>query len=354
MPRKIRPWVVLLIVCHSVVFLAGFLSPYDVETQNRLLAFAPPTNIHFLDAQGKPAWPFVFNWRPAPGSYTKYEEDRSVRYPIRFFVRGSPYRLLGIRTVHTHLFGVEGQGRIFLLGTDVYGRDQLSRLLYGGRISLSAGLLAASLALSLGVLFGALAGYCGRMVDDIIMRTAEVFLAVPWFYLLLAARAFLPLHLDSRVVLFLLVALLGAVGWARPARLIRGIVLSARESDYVLAAKGFGASDFYLLRVHILPQVYGVAATQAALLIPRLIAAEVTLSYLGLGVSEPQASWGAMLAGIQNYFVLQFCWWLLAPAVALIVVLFLYGQLVSSSVVADRKFARPGKTAPSPFADEWK
>ena len=191
MPPKTRPWVVLLIVCHSVVFLAGFLSPYDVETQNRLLAFAPPSHIHFLDAQGKPAWPFVFNWRPVPGSYTKYEEDCSVRYPIRFFVPGSPYRLFGIRTVHTHLFGVEGQGRIFLLGTDVYGRDQLSRLLYGGGISLSAGLLAASLALSLGVLFG-LTGYCGRMIDDIIMRIAEIFLAVPWFYLLLAARHSFP------------------------------------------------------------------------------------------------------------------------------------------------------------------
>jgi peptide/nickel transport system permease protein len=332
MPRRMRPWVVLLIVCHSVVFLAGFLSPYDVETQNRLLAFAPPSRIHVLDAQGKPGWPFVFNWEPVPGTYTEYREDRSVRYPIRFFIRGAPYRFCGIWNFHTHLFGTEGRGKIFLLGTDVYGRDQFSRLLYGGRISLSAGLLAAALALSLGVLLGALAGYCGRALDELIMRIAEVFLAVPWFYLLLAARAFLPLHLDSQAVLFLLIALLGGVGWARPARLVRGVVLRAKESDYVFAARGFGASNFYLLRVHILPQVYGLAGTQAALLVPRLIVAEVTLSYLGLGISEPQASWGNMLAGVQNYFVIQFCWWLFAPAIALIFVLFVYGQLVSSSL----------------------
>jgi peptide/nickel transport system permease protein len=330
--RKTRAWVVLLIICHSVVLLAGFLSPYDVESQNRALSFAPPSRIHFLDAEGRLVRPFVFNWKPAPGTYTQYEEDRSTPYPIRFLIRGSPYRLFGIWTARKHLFGVEAPGKIFLLGADVYGRDQLSRLLYGGRISLSSGLFAASLALSLGVLFGALAGYCGRVADEVIMRIAEIFLAVPWFYLLLAVRAFLPLHLDSRVVLFLLVALLGAVGWARPARLVRGVVLSAKESDYVLAATGFGASKFYLLRVHILPQVYGVIGTQAALLIPRLIVAEVTLSYLGLGVSDPEASWGNMLAGIQDYFVLQFCWWLLAPAAALVFVLFIYGQLVSSWV----------------------
>jgi len=330
--NKLRFWIALLIVCHSAVLFAGFLSPYDVAAQNRLMAFAPPSRIHFLNAQRKLVRPFVFNWRALPGAVTEYEEDWSAAYPIRFLATGSPYRLCGIWTARTHLFGAEGGGRIFLFGTDAYGRDQFSRLLYGGRISLSAGLVAASFALSLGVSLGALAGYYGRAIDELIMRSAEIFLAIPWFYLLLAVRAFLPLQIDSRAVLFLLVALLGAVGWAQPARLVRGVVLSAKESEYVLAAKGFGASNLYLLRIHILPQVSGVAKTQAALLIPRLIVAEVTLSFLGLGVSEPEASWGNMLAGVQNYFMFQFCWWLLAPAVALIFILFAYNQLISSPV----------------------
>jgi peptide/nickel transport system permease protein len=161
------------------------------------------------------------------------------------------------------------------------------------------------------------------------MRVAEVFVAVPWLYLLLAVRAVLPLHLDPAQVFFLLIAITGIIGWARPARLIRGVVLSVKEREYVLAARGFGASDLYLLRRHILPQVSGVALTQTVLLIPQYILAEVTLSFFGLGVSEPAPSWGNMLASLQQYFVLESCWWMFAPAVALIAVLLAYHRLLS-------------------------
>src|SRR6202040_3767316 len=150
------------------------------------------------------------------------------------------------------------------------------------------------------------------------MRMAELFLALPWIYLLFAMRAFLPLTVPPLKAFLLVVVVIGAVGWARPARLVRGIVLSAKERYFVLAARGFGASDAYLLRRHVLPQASGVALTQITLLIPQYVLAEVTLTFLGLGVSEPMPSWGSLLSSLQQYYVLSTYWWMFLPAVILI------------------------------------
>ena len=330
--RSGKPVVALtaLAIAHGAVLFAGFFAPYHFDMQNRSLAFAPPTRIHFVDVSGKfHIRPFVYSQIPRLSAFNEYDEDRAASHPIRFFVSGAPYEILGMIACRHHLFGTDAQAPIFLIGSDEYGRDQLSRLLYGGKFSLIAGLLATMIALGFGLVLGSLAGYYGRLADEVIMRAAEVFVAVPWLYLLLAVRAALPLHLDPSQVFFLLIAITGVIGWARPARLIRGVVLSAKEREYVLAARGFGASDFYLLRRHILPQASGVALTQTVLFIPQYILAEVTLSFFGLGVSEPAPSWGNMLASLQQYFVLESCWWMFAPAVALIAVLVAYHRLLS-------------------------
>ncbi len=244
-----------LAVSHGVLLLAGFFAPYDFASQNRETPFAPPTRIHFTDERGGfHIRPFVYRLRPRAGIGEPYEEARGDAYPVFFFVSGAPYRLLGIFRSRRHLFGTNAPATIFLIGSDGYGRDQFSRLLYGGQISLFAGLLATAISVSLGLMLGGIAGFYGRWPDDLIMRASEIFLALPWLYLLFAVRAFLPLHIPPNQIFILLIAVLGAVGWARPARLIRGIVLSAREREYVLAARGFGASDLYLLRRHVLPQ----------------------------------------------------------------------------------------------------
>jgi peptide/nickel transport system permease protein len=321
---------VALAIIHTVVLLAGFFAPYDSAAQNRLLPFAPPTRLHLVDAQGKlHVRPFVYPWIPVTGTATVYREDQSVAYPVHFLVSGAEYKILGIVVSRRHLFGAEEPARVFLIGSDAYGRDQFSRLLYGGQISLFAGLLATAISLMLGVVIGAVAGYYGGWVDDVLMRGAEVFLALPWLYLLFAVRAFLPLHIAPNRVFLLLIAVIGVIGWARPARLIRGVVLSAKEREYVLAASGFGASDIYILRRHILPQVSGIALTQAAVFIPRYILAEVALSFLGLGVTEPAASWGNMLATLQQYYVLESYWWMFLPALTLIPVFLAYYSLLA-------------------------
>jgi peptide/nickel transport system permease protein len=331
-----------LVVIHTVVLLAGFFAPYDYVSQNRSLSFAPPTRIHIVDAQGKLHMrPFVYPLKAVTGTATDYREDQSAPYPVRFLVSGAEYKIFGILVSRWHLFGTDEPARVFLIGSDAYGRDQLSRLLYGGQISLFAGLLAAAISLILGVIIGAAAGYYGGWIDDVLMRGAEIFLALPWLYLLFAARAFLPLHIAPNQIFLLLIAVIGVIGWARPARLIRGVVLSAKESEYVLAAKGFGASDIYILRRHILPQVSGVALTQAAVFIPRYILAEVALSFLGLGITEPSPSWGNMLATLQQYYVLESYWWMFFPALTLIPVFLAYYSLLAYYAVR----------GPVPFGD---
>ncbi len=320
---------------HALVLLAGPLSPYDPAAQHREAPWAPPTRIHFFDAEGgfHPR-PFVYALSAAPGAPGGYAEDRTRRVPIRFLVRGEPYRLFGLWTAERRLFGVEEPARIFLLGSDGFGRDQLSRLLHGGRVSLFAGLLATAVALALGMLLGSLSGYYGGRVDALLMRLTELVMVLPWLYLLLAVRAFLPLELPPTRAFLLVVTVIGLIGWAPPARLFRGVALSAREREYVQAARGFGAGDRYLLVRHILPQVRSLALTQAAILIPRYILAEITLSFLGLGIGEPAASWGSLLAELQHYSVLASYWWMGAPAVALVAVFLLY-QRVASALAPD-------------------
>jgi peptide/nickel transport system permease protein len=317
--QKLWGALILLAEFHAVVLFAGFFAPYSSSAQNREFPFAPPTRFHLVDAQGHlHARPFVYGLKNDSANSGTYEVDRAELYSLRFFVTGSSYKIAGVFESRTHLFGVEGQARIFVLGTDAFGRDQFTRFLYGGQISLLAGLLAATLSLFLGVAVGAIAGFYGGWIDEVLMRGGELFLVLPWLYLLFAVRAALPLHISEWQVFLLLIAVIGLIGWARPARLIRGVVLSAKERNFVLAARGFGASDAYLLRRHVLPQTGGVVLTQMTLLIPQYVLAEVTLTFLGLGVGEPMPSWGSLLSSLQQYYVLSSYWWMVLPALLLV------------------------------------
>lgn len=305
-----------LVGLHVAVVGAGFFSPHEPTQQNRSLPYAPPTPIHVVDPEGHWHWrPFVCQQSiSSPGVGT---EDCARRSIIHFLVAGAPYRI-GWISLRLRLIGVDAPAELHLMGTDAYGRDQFSRFLYGGQVSLIGSLIACSVSLAMAMLLGMAAGFYGKRIDDAIMGLAELFLALPWLYALFAVRAFLPLDMDPSVAFWFLSVAIGVIGWARPARLIRGEVLSAKEREYVLAARGFGAGDIYLLRWHLLPQVKGIVLTQASLLLPRYILAEVTMSFLGLGISEPRASWGNMLGALQQYNVLTSYWWIFLPAVGLI------------------------------------
>jgi len=329
MRAKAAVLIALLLGLHVALLLAGFFAPYDPAAQNRDLSYAPPTRLHFKDETGFHFQPYVYASQLVMegDQQGSYEEDRSREYQVRLFVTGASYKLLGFHASTKHLFGVDEPVRIFLFGTDAYGRDELSRVLFGGQISVAAGIVATVVTLLAGSFVGIIAGFYGGWIDELLMGANELFLSLPWLYFLLGVRAFLPLHLSTLRTFFLLTGVIGLIGWARPARLVRGVVLSSRNRNYVLAGRGFGATDFYLLRRHILPEVFGLLLTQAALLVPRYIAAEVTLSFFGLGVNEPAASWGNMLSTLQQYSVLVSYGWLLAPACALVVTSVLYSSL---------------------------
>jgi peptide/nickel transport system permease protein len=327
-PRAFVLPLVCLAIIHLSVLLAGFLGPYDPATQNRQAPSCPPTRVHWVGPDGRLRWlPFVYGLTESKGDLQQYAEDLHRLYPIQLLTRGVKYRILGVVTSDRHLFGVAAPGHVYLMGTDNYGRDVFSRVLYGGQISLFAGLVAAALSLVVGLVMGMLAGFYGGWGDAVIMRGVELFLALPWLYLLLALRALLPLHTGSGETFLLLITVIGLVGWARPARLIRGVVLSAKERSHLLAARCFGGSDVYLLRRHVLPETRSVVLTQASLLIPQYVLAEVTLSFLGLGVSEPVPSWGSMLATLQQYHILVSDWWMFFPGLVLILVFLSYGIL---------------------------
>ncbi|MBZ5523289.1 MAG: ABC transporter permease [Acidobacteriia bacterium] len=314
-----------LAVFHLVALFAGFFAPYRFDTQDREHPYAPPSRIHFVDSAGNFHWrPFVYGLKSREDAPLEYEEDRAIISPLRFFTQGEPYTLLWVIHSRLHVVGVEEPARVYLLGSDGLGRDQMSRLLYGAEVSLLAGLLAAAFSVGLGTAIGGVAGLYGGRVDQAVMRIAEVFMAVPWFYLLLAIRAFLPLQMNETGAFFLVIAVLGAVWWARPARLVRGVVLSARERNFVLAARGFGGSHAYIWRKHILPVTMGVSLTQFTLLVPQSIMVEGILSFLGLGIGEPAPSWGNMLAVAQQYHIIVSYWWMLLPVLVPIPLFFTY------------------------------
>jgi peptide/nickel transport system permease protein len=228
--------------------------------------------------------------------------------------------VLGVIPGNVHLFGVAPPGRIFLFGADENGRDELSRLLYGSQVSLTVGLVGIAIAFSLGLFLGALSGYLGGWADALLMRTTELLLVIPGLYLIVALRGLFPLDLPSKQTYLAIVTILAFIGWASLARVVRGMVLSLRTADYVVAARALGVPALRIIVRHILPNTMSYAIVAATLALPGYILSEVFLSFLGLGVQPPAASWGNMLGAARSYRVLTaFPWMLLAPGIAIFV-----------------------------------
>jgi peptide/nickel transport system permease protein len=295
---------------------AGFLAPYDYRAQYRDSIHVPPMSIHFFDEAGQWVGPYVHKYRRADGPGRRYDEDRSAKYRVEFFVQGGPYRLFGTWESSTHLLGVAG-ARLHLLGTDHLGRDVFSRLMYGSQITLSVALASLLAALLLGVGLGCVSGYFGGTLDAVLMRLGELVGSVPAIFLILAFRAAFPLDLAEEKAVAMLIMIFALVSWPEVSRLVRATALSLASREFVLSAKAAGASDWRILVRHITPHALTPAIIQAAIIVPSFVLGEAALSFLGVGVREPRPSWGNMLAAAQDLTVLTNYWWMLTPGAAI-------------------------------------
>jgi peptide/nickel transport system permease protein len=276
------------------------------------LANAPPSIVYLSDGQLY-VHPTKRAFDPATMGQT-YTEDSSVKCLIRFFCKGSAYKILGVIPGDMHLFGVDEPGRLFLAGSDVNGRDNYSRLLFGAQKSLTIGFLGLLIAFPIGIIYGALAGFAGGWIDTIMMRIAEAVMSVPSFYLLIGLAAVLPAGMSSSERFALITVILSLIGWAGLARVIRGMVLSLGKEEFVLAARAAGMRELKNIVVHVIPQTSSFLIVAATLQVPSFILSESGLSFIGLGIQQPDASWGNMLkAALDSAADLPQQPWLLAP-----------------------------------------
>jgi peptide/nickel transport system permease protein len=307
----------LLAALYASAILAGFLAPYKYDNAQHDFPFYPPmlARIHLFDEQGKFSRPFVYGIISDDPTLATYHDDVTKKYPIRFFVRGEGYHILWVLRSDVHLFGVDEPGRIFLFGSDVVGQDIFSRVLYGAQVSLSIGVLGIIVSTLIGMVVGAAAGYFGGVIDFTLMRVVEVLLAVPSIYFILIMRQMFGTGLSSVQIYFIIVIILAFVEWATEARVIRGMVLSLKEQEYVIAARALGYTDARIILRHILPNTFSFVIVTATLTVPFYILGEVVLSFLGVGIQEPEASWGNMLSAAQTSRYLNDFPWMLIPGV---------------------------------------
>lgn len=307
---------IVLGLIYLALFLADFIAPYTKDFSDRTMAYVPPSKIFVIDENGKFSKPYTYNYVrnfDSENLRITYDLDRSRKHYIKFFSKGQPYKFLGLISMKRHLITTDRDGRLFLLGTDINGRDVFSRLLFGGRISMTIGFLALFVLFPIGLLYGGIAGYFGGVVDTLMMRFAEAVMSIPSFYLLIILASILPSGMTSIQRFMLIVIILALIGWAGFARVVRGMVLSVKNQEFVQAAKSIGASRLRIIVKHILPQTASFVIVAMTLSVPSYILSESGLSFLGLGIQQPDASWGNMLKEAQEYTNIIYRPWLLTP-----------------------------------------
>ena len=343
---------ILLLFFYLTVIAADFVAPYDPYASQIDGSLLPPTQIYWRNSPGDWIGPRVYPTTQSPTNLKTGERELKVDFanpsPVHFFVKGDPYQLLQIRiplppkfeevelfsgfNFDRHLFGTIGTGKINLLGTDEQGRDQFSRLIFGGRISLFIGLVGIVISFPLGMFIGGISGYFGGWLDAILMRFVEVLMTIPGIYLLVALAAVLPPGLSSAQRFLLIVLITSFISWSGLARVIRGQVLSIKEEEFIQAERAMGAKPLYIIVRHILPQTASYIIISATLAVPGFIVAESVLSLIGLGIQQPDPSWGNLLSLATNASIIVLQPWLIWPPALLIILTVLCFNLLGDGL----------------------
>jgi len=322
----------IVIAFYAGVLGADFLAYADPDASEAQRSLMPPQRVYWFD--GWRFGPYVYAVKGArdPQSFKRvYRADPSQKIPIRFFAEGFEYRVLGLIPTSRHLIGVDGgldAGQtVFLLGTDVQGRDLWSRLMYGTRISLTIGLFGVTVSLVLGVVLGGLSGFYGGVADTVIQRTIEILRSIPTIPLWMGLAAALPREWSVLQVYFAITIIISLLGWTDLARVVRGRFLAMREEDFVVSARLVGCSQMRTIFVHMVPSFMSHIIAATTLALPAMIISETALSFLGLGLRPPAISWGVLLQQAQNVQTVAISPWLMLPAVPVIIAVMAFNFL---------------------------
>jgi peptide/nickel transport system permease protein len=317
--------VFVLALFYLMALFCEFVAPYDPEGFSTRYTLAPPSTVHLFDETGTFRGPFVYGLKRDRDPVTlrpMFVEDKAVVEPLRLFVHGARYKLWGLFESDLHLFGIDAkkadQG-FFLLGADRLGRDLLSRIIFGARISLSLGLVGVLLSLILGIVLGGISGYYGGIADTIIQRVIEFIRSIPSIPLWMALSAALPPAWPVIWVYFGITVILSLIGWTGLARVVRGRFLALREEDFVLAARLVGSGEMRIILRHMVPSFLSYIIASLTLAVPGMILAETGLSFIGLGLRAPAISWGVLLQEAQNLRSVALAPWVLLPGAAVVI-----------------------------------
>ena len=314
---------IVLILFYLVAFCADFLAYVDPEASEAYRSLMKPQPIHWLD-EGS-LRPYVYRQKGVRDPVTfkrMYEPDTSEKIYMQFFTRGFPYKAFGFIPMNLHLLGVKDadpRETIFLMGTDMQGRDIWSRLMYGTRTSMTIGLVSVALSLLLGITLGGASGYFGGAIDTVVQRLIEILRSIPTIPLWMGLAAALPRSWNVTQMYFAITVIISLIGWTELARVVRGRFISLRQEDFVMAAELLGCSKPRIIFRHMVPSFVSHIIAATTLAIPAMIISETSLSFLGLGLRPPAISWGVLLQDAQNIQALVISPWLLIPSIPIII-----------------------------------